>query len=117
MLILLDECVPHQLRRLLTGHNVRLIHEMGWAGRNIGQLLRLMAEQAMDVLVTVDQNLRYHQNPYRLGLAVVVLVAKTIRLKDLRSLIPQTLAVLKNFPRAKWLKFPRIDAGIDRASG
>lgn len=96
MLILLDECVPRQLRRLLIGHDVRLIHEMGWAGRKNGQLLRLMAEQAMDVLVTVDQNLRYQQNPHRLGVAVVVLVARTNRLKDLRSLIPQTLTVLED---------------------
>ena len=88
MLILLDECVPRQLRRFLTGHDVRTIHQMGWAGRKNGQLLRLMAEQAMDVLMTVDQNLRYQQNPYRLGVAVVVLVAESNRLEDLELLIP-----------------------------
>ena len=43
MRILLDECVPRPLRRELTGHNVRTIQEMGWAGKKNGELLTLMA--------------------------------------------------------------------------
>jgi len=71
MLILLDECVPRRLRPFLVGHDVRTIHQMGWAGRKNGQLLRLIAEQSMNVLMTVDQNLRYQQNPHRLGISVL----------------------------------------------
>ncbi len=50
----------------------------------------------MNVLVTVDQNLRYQQNPHRLGISIVVLVAETNRIQDLKPLVPQALALLEN---------------------
>ncbi len=59
MRILLDECVPRPLRRELTGHDVRTIREAGWAGKKNGELLALMAGAGFEVLLAVDQNLRY----------------------------------------------------------
>ena len=61
MRILLDECVPHRLRRGLSGHDVRTVPEMGWSGKRNGELLQLMTAQRFEVLMTVDQNLRYQQ--------------------------------------------------------
>ena len=45
MRILLDECVPHPLRRELPGHEVRTVVEMGWAGKRNGELLRLLTTE------------------------------------------------------------------------
>ncbi len=88
MRILLDECVPRPLRRELAGHDVRTIGEMGWAGRKNGELLALMAGAGFEVLLTVDQNLRYQQDLTAAGVAVVVMVASTNRLADLAPLVP-----------------------------
>lgn len=68
--------------------------EMGWAGKKNGELLQLMAGQAFEVLVTVDQNLRHQQNLQTAGVAVVVLVAATNRLADLLPLMASARAAL-----------------------
>ena len=75
MRILLDECVPR--RRELADHDVRTVPEMGWSGKKNGELLRLMASHAFEVLLTTDQNLRHQQNLKAAGVAVVVLAAAT----------------------------------------
>ncbi len=94
MRILLDECVPQPLRRELAGHDVRTIREMGWAGVKNGELLALMAGSTIEVLLTVDQNLRHQQNLLESRVAVVVMIASSNRLADLSPLIPGVEAAL-----------------------
>jgi hypothetical protein len=94
MRVLLDECVPRPLRRALTGHNVRTISELGWAGKKNGELLSLMASETLEVLVTVDQNLRFQQALSSASVSVIVLKAISNRLNDLLPLAPDILAAL-----------------------
>lgn len=61
MKILLDECTPHLLKRLLTGFEITTVQDLGWAGITNGSLLKL-AEGHFDGLITSDQNLKYQQN-------------------------------------------------------
>ena len=96
MRILLDECVPRRLRRELSSHDVRTVHEMGWSGKKNGELLALMAAQGLEVLLTVDQNLRHQQNLPVLGVAVIVLVGLSNRLADLLPLLPSARAALSS---------------------
>jgi len=93
MRILLDESLPAELQAELPGHEVRTVREMGWSGPKNGELLARSANQ-FDVFLTADQNLQYQQNLLMLPVAVVVLAAKSNRIADLRSLIPQLIAVL-----------------------
>jgi hypothetical protein len=67
---------------------------MGWAGKKNGELLALMAGTGFEVLLTVDQNLRYQQNLVSAGVAVIVLVAPSTRLADLIPLMPAAQAAL-----------------------
>ncbi len=94
MRILLDECVPRRLRLELLGHDVRTVVDMGWSGKKNGDLLRSMVGSGFEVLITVDQNLRHQQNLQAVGIALVVLVAKSSRLSDLAPLLPSVKAVL-----------------------
>jgi hypothetical protein len=71
---------------------------MGWAGRRNGQLLTLAAP-LFDVLVTVDRNLSSQQNLTAYHIAVEVLRSRSNRLADLRTLVPQMLAVLPSAPK------------------
>ena len=93
MRILLDECLPQRLKRDLVGHEARTVPEMGWASRRNGELL-VLAEAEFDVFLTVDRNLSFQQDVARFKLAVVVLVAKGNRHKDLQPLIGELLDVL-----------------------
>lgn len=94
MRILLDECVPRPLKRELADYEVHTVVEMGWSGKKNGELLRLMSQEGFTILLTTDQNLRYQQNLEQVGVAVVVLVARSNRLPDLVPLMPDVWSVL-----------------------
>ena len=94
MRILLDESAPRRLRRELAGHDVRTVPEMGWSGKKNGELLALMATEGFEVLLTVDQNLRYQQDLQAAGIGLIVLVAPSNRLAALVPLMPSVQAAL-----------------------
>ena len=79
MKILLDECTPHVLKRLLTGFEIKTVQDQGWSGTTNGALLRL-AEGKFDVLVTSDQNLRHQQNLTNRQLAIIQLPTNQVPL-------------------------------------
>jgi len=70
--VLLDENVPHDLRRWLAMPGVETVAYRGWSGYDNGRLLNLAAGE-YDVVVTGDKHLPDQQNVERLGIAVVVL--------------------------------------------
>ena len=94
MRILFDECMPPRLRREIIGHEVRTVAEMGWLGKKNGELLRAMAGAGFEVMITVDQNLRYQQNLRVFGVGIIVLVVRRTLLASLISLMPSAQAVL-----------------------
>jgi hypothetical protein len=61
MRILLDECVPWPMHKLLLSHDCGTAQKRGWGGLKNGDLLRL-AEGEFDLFITSDQNIRYQQN-------------------------------------------------------
>lgn len=78
MRVLLDECVPWPMHRLLSGHECRTAQKEGWGGFKNGDLLRL-AEAKYDVFVTADQNIRYQQNLHQRKIAIVELSSNDLR--------------------------------------
>jgi hypothetical protein len=92
--VLLDECVPRQLKRDLSGHDVRTVTETGWSGVKNGPLLRLAAAE-FDAFLTVDHGVEYQQNLLSLNLIIVVMAAKSNDIDDLRPLMPQVRGALK----------------------
>ena len=62
MKILLDECVPLQLRHALPDHEVATAQRMGWGGISNGDLLDQAEHQGFQVFILADKNLRYQQN-------------------------------------------------------
>jgi hypothetical protein len=87
MRLLLDECVPKRLTRELPGHEVKTVQDMGWAGIKNGALLKL-ADRQFDALLTVDQGIEYQHNFSGLKIGVVVMLAASNDVDDLRPLLP-----------------------------
>lgn len=106
MRVLLDECVPRRLRQELPGHDVRTVPEMGWASQENGALLAL-ASGKFEVFITTDQRLSYQQTVSKLGIAVIVLVARRNKLELLRPLVPELRRAL---PQARPGEVQRIGA-------
>lgn len=104
MRLLLDECVPRPLLRNLTDHDAHHVVDMGWSSRRNGELLALMIGAKFEALLTVDQNLPFQQNVRASGIAVVVMVARTNRVKELRPLMPMVLDALRVVKRGDVIK-------------
>jgi hypothetical protein len=66
---------------------------MGWASIKNGELLALASDQ-FDVFITVDRNLSFQQNPQAVGIAIIVLQARTNRLADLLPQVPELLTAV-----------------------
>jgi len=66
---------------------------MGWASKRNGELLGLAAAR-FDIFVTVDRNPTKQHDIAQCNPAVVVLVAPSNRLADLKPLVPRLAAVL-----------------------
>lgn len=97
MRVLLDECLPRRLKRELVGHDARTVPEMGWASKRNGELVALATDK-FDIFLTVDRNLSYQQDVSDFDIAVVVWVARSNTIDELRPLVPQ---VLESFATAK----------------
>ena len=85
MKILLDECVPWPLHRLLSGHECQTTQQCGWSGIKNGDLLN-RAEGQFELFITADQNIRYQQN--LLGSTIAVLELSTNDLRRIRAAAP-----------------------------
>jgi len=89
MKILIDECLPAALTGNLSalGHERQTVRQTGFGSKRNGELLAL-AEGRWDVLLTSDRNIKYQQNMTGRRISIVILCAKSNRMKDLLPLLP-----------------------------
>ena len=78
MKLLLDECIPWPLHRLLTSHTCTSVQAQGWSGIKNGELL-LRSEGRFDLFITSDQNIRYQQNLAGRRIAILELSTNDLR--------------------------------------
>ena len=93
--VLLDECVDRGLTEAIIGHEVKTVPEAGWASLKNGELLS-RAQAEFDVFVTTDRNLMFQQNLPKFDIAVLVLSAKSNRLRDLLPLVPKIAEAIRS---------------------
>ena len=73
MKVLLDECVPVQVRHALPGHEVTSVPKLGWGSISNGDLLHAAERAGFDLFIIADKNLRYQQNLAGRRLAILEL--------------------------------------------
>ena len=103
MKLLIDECLPRPLKRLLVEHECKTVQEMGWSGQKNGALLAL-ADRQFDVLVTMDQGIEYQQQLANLEIAVLVVSARSNQIDDLAPLVPAALDALRTIQRGRVIR-------------
>jgi hypothetical protein len=102
--LLLDENLPHQLRRELPGHEVFTAAYMNWSGIENGELLRLAAGSGFDAVIPNDRGLEYEQNLDVLPVAVIVIPAKANTVEAIRPLCGELLAALSRLRPCEFVK-------------
>ena len=78
MKILLDECVPWPMHKLLVGHTCTTAQKRGWHAVKNGELIE-KAETEFDLFITCDQNIRYQQNLQGRRIAILELSTNDLR--------------------------------------
>ena len=86
--VLFDENMPRKLRRDLPEFVIRTAQQEGYSGFKNGELLR-RAMSGFDVLVTIDQRMRYQQDIPKFNIGVVAIEVPDTRLIFLRALVPE----------------------------
>ncbi len=99
MKILLDECVPWPLHKLLKDCACESVPQKGWNGMKNGELLNL-AEGHYDLFLTADQNIPYQQN--LAGRRISVLQLSTNNLRRLIRAEQEIQAAIANMQPGKF---------------
>lgn len=99
MTVLLDECVPWPLSRLITGHPCTSVQKRGWGGIKNGKLLGL-AEPEFDLLITCDQSIRFQQNLEMRTIAILAL--STNDLRRIRAAAAEIIAALSEIESGEY---------------
>lgn len=76
--------MPRKLRRDLADFFIRTAQEQGWSSFKNGALLR-EASAGFDVLVTIDQRMRYQQNVREMDIGIIVIEVPDTRRRRLRG--------------------------------
>ncbi len=97
MRLLLDECVPRKVKFLFAdgGHECETVRDAGFSGKENGELL-VLAEEQIDVFVTIDKNIRYQQNMTGRNIAILIIRPASNDLDDIRPHVPHALIALRS---------------------
>jgi predicted nuclease of predicted toxin-antitoxin system len=109
MKILLDECLPLDLRRSFPGTDAHTVQWAGFKGKKNGELLEAAEAAGYEVLLTVDQGIPHQQNPVDRKLAVLVLRSPTNQIQDLLPLMDGILQALKTIRPGQTVTIPLPD--------
>jgi predicted nuclease of predicted toxin-antitoxin system len=89
--VLLDECLPRKLKDSLPAHECATVPEAGLAGKKNGQLLSLAESMGFDLFLTLDKSIEYQQNLTGRRISIIVVHAKSNRLRDIQPHVPECL--------------------------
>src|SRR5215212_8536008 len=95
MRILLDECVPWPMHKLLRAHSCSSVKGQGWGGIKNGDLLQ-RAEGEFDLFITSDQNIPYQQNLIGRRIAILELSTNDLsRIEAASTLLEDTVETIQ----------------------
>jgi predicted nuclease of predicted toxin-antitoxin system len=101
MKLLLDECLPEDLKGFISGHQVFAVSDMGWKGIKNGELMKRAVESGFDVFLTADKNLPKQQNVSKYQLAIIVFDVFRNTLPALKPKLPRLYELLNSVEKAR----------------
>ena len=99
MKIILDECLPKRLTKIIPFDQVFTVPQIGLAGFSDTELLNALDEKNIDVFITIDNNIEYQQKFQNRLFGTIIIRAVSNRFQDLLPLeteLVETIPKLKN---------------------
>ncbi len=109
MRILLDECLPLDLRHSFPTHDAHTAQWAGLKGQKNGELLRAAEAAGYDVLLTVDQGIPHQQSAAGRKLSIILIRSRTNQIEDLLPLIKWILQALQTIQPGETVTIPLSD--------
>ena len=106
MKILLDECLPLDLRHSFPDHEAHTAQWAGLKGKKNGELLLAAELAGYDVLLTVDQGLPHQQSSASRKLSIMLVRSRTNQLEDLLLLVGAILDALETIQPGQTVAIP-----------
>jgi len=104
--ILLDECLPLDLRHNLSGHDAHTVQWAGFKSKKNGDLL-LAAEMAgYDVFLTVDQGILHQLPAASRKLSIILIRSRTNQIEDLLPFVDAILNALETITPGQIVPIP-----------
>jgi hypothetical protein len=91
--VLIDACVDPRVAELLSAHEVRTAHQLGWQGLKDHILLSRL-QGHFDVLVTIDRGIEFEHNLGKLRFGIVVFHVKKNKIEFYRPLAAALLEAI-----------------------
>jgi hypothetical protein len=104
--ILLDECLPLDLRHSFPDHEAHTAQWAGLKGKKNGELLLAAELAGYDVLLTVDQGLPHQQSSASRKLSIMLVRSRTNQLEDLLLLVGAILDALETIQPGQTVAIP-----------
>jgi predicted nuclease of predicted toxin-antitoxin system len=102
--ILLDECLPKDLRKHLVGHDCETVPQARFAGKANGELLTLAERSGWQVLLTMDKGMPYQQKLAGRNISLAIIRAQSNRLPDLLPHVPALLTALRSIKQGQTVR-------------
>jgi len=99
MRVLIDNCLPVDLRHHLRGHDVETAAYRGWGGLENGELVVTAVEAGFDALITVDQGTDMARATR--GQAIAVIQISGARSNRLEDVLPYVQGILRTMLSAQ----------------
>jgi hypothetical protein len=99
--------MPRKLKNSLPGHECATVPEAGLAGKKNGQLLSLAESKGFDVFLTLDNGIEYQQNLTERKISIIIVRAKSNRLRDIQPFAPECLAQMRNIAPGQLVRVGR----------
>ena len=95
MKVLIDNCLPVDLRHELTGHQVETATYRGWAAKENGDLVNACIEAGFDVILSIDQGHDFAKAVEGKAIAAVLLPgSQGSRLADVLPFVDKILEAI-----------------------
>jgi len=92
--VLLDEQLPHTLRRHLADFDARTVAFQGWISFRNGRLMTAAENARFDAIVTMDEGFSLQRPATAPRLCIVLIHAPTNTVETLEPLVPELIAAL-----------------------
>ena len=106
MKIIIDECLPRRLCKLLPFEQVWTVPQIGLAGLKDTELLEALDAKGIDVFVTIDGNIEYQQQFVNHVFGTVVIRAASNRFQDLTPLATALTEAVSGVSAGQLVRIP-----------